>query len=164
MCSGCSGDYAGGFDSDDLDDPIAEAGDDTTSASFDGETGLAEVIGGGPAGLEVPEGASESCEILVTGTQIIEIRVISVNSHGQDRLGDRLGKMRSTRVPHRSDKHSSGVSAKHYPTLQGGEKSRAHGARSERISRSFAGFCKARLMGWLRETLRLAGTGAPRSG
>ena len=36
MCSGCSGDYAGGFDFDDPDDPIADAGDRATSASFRG--------------------------------------------------------------------------------------------------------------------------------
>src|SRR5579862_4389695 len=91
MCSGCSGDYAGGFDSDDSDEPIG-AGDSALSAGFSGttdaglgasdwgEAGGAEPKGGEPAGLEVPEAAWEACEILVTDTQIIEIRVISLHS------------------------------------------------------------------------------------
>ena len=95
MCSGCSGDYAGGFESDDPDaddrgDPMADAGDGATDASFRGtretdwgETDLAQGTGCWPASLEVPEDALESCEILVTGTHIFEIRVIFGEFAGQ---------------------------------------------------------------------------------
>ena len=164
MCSGCSGDYAGGFDFDDSQDPIADTGDGAFSASLRGtrETGLgetdpgeadlAEGTGGGPASVEVPEDGLESCEILVTGTHIVEIRVISANSQGKDRLW----KMRSALAPHAPSKHSSAASAKYYQTRQGSEKTRGYATRSLRISRSFAGACKAKFKGWLQETRRLA--------
>jgi hypothetical protein len=168
MCSGCSGDYAGGSDSDDPDDPIAGAGDDATSASFHGtsDTGLgdkrlgetdlgdadfAEGTGGGPAGLEVPEDGLESCEILVSGTHIVEIRVISANSLGKDRLRN----MRAAPAPNAPSKHSSAASAKYYQTHQGSEETRGYATRCQPISRSFAGACKAKLEGWFEETRRL---------
>ncbi len=168
MCSGCSGDYAGGFESDDPDsedpdDPIASAGDGATSASFGGtseaelgdmdlgETDFAQGMGGGTAGLEVPDDSSEICEILVTSTHIVEIRVISANWRGKDRLG----KTRVALPLHAPSKHSSGASAKYYQTRQGSEKTGGYAAHSIRISRSFAGACKAKLSGWLQETRRL---------
>jgi hypothetical protein len=167
MCSGCSGDYAGGFDFDDPDDPIAGAGDCAASASFRGtsdmhlgetdlsetdlgETDLAEGTDGGPAGWEVPEESLESCEILVTGTHIVEIRVISANSQGKGRSR----RMRAALAPHAPSKHSSGASAKYYQTRQGGEETRGYPTRSLRASRSIAGACKAKLKGWLQETRR----------
>jgi hypothetical protein len=175
MCSGCSGDYAGGFesddpDSDDFDDPIADAGDGATSASFRGtsetalgETESAESTDGGPAGLELPGDAWESCEILVTGTQILEIRVISANLHGKDRSNDRSGKVPSVLALHLPGKHSSAASAKYYQTRQGSEKSRWYAARSLPISQSFVGACKAKLKGWLQETRRLMRRCTPQS-
>lgn len=176
MCSGCSGDYAGGFDSDDPDDLIADAEDRATSASFRGtgdthlgetglgerdfgETDLAEGTDGGPAGLEVPEDALESCEILVTGTHIVEIRVIPANSQGKGRSW----RMRSALAPHAPSKHSSGASAKYYQTRHGSEKTRGYATRSLRISPSFAGACKAKLKGWLQETRRLVRRYTPQS-
>lgn len=177
MCSGCAGDYAGGFDSDDPDsddpeDPIVGA----TSASFRGtsdkdlggndlgETDLAQGMGGGTAGLGVPEDASEICEILVTSTHILEIRVISANWQGQGRSNDRLGKMPAALPPHAASKHSSGASAKYYQTRQGSEKTRGCPAHSLGISRSFAGVCKAKLNEWFRETRRLLRRCTPQSG
>ncbi len=171
MCSACSGDYAGGFDFDDPDDPIAGAGDGAFSASLrgtsetdlgeadSGEPDLAEGTDGGPAGLEVREDGLESCEILVTGTHIVEIRVISANSQGKDRLR----KMPATLAPHAPSKHSSGASANYYQTRQGSEKTRGYATRSLRLSRSFAGACKAKLKGWLQETRRLVRRFAPQS-
>jgi len=170
MCSGCAGDYAGGFDSDDPEDPIVGPGDGATSGSFRetretlGETDLAQGMGGGTAGLEVPEDASEICEILVTSTHILEIRVISANWQGQGRSNDRLGKMPAALPPHAASKHSSGASAKYYQTRQGSEKTRGCPAHSLGISRSFAGVCKAKLNEWFRETRRLLRRCTPQSG
>ncbi len=186
MCSGCSGDYAGGFDSDDPDDPMADGGDGAASTSFRGtsetdlgETDLAEGTGGGTAGgtagLEVPEDASENCEILVSGTHIVEIRVISANSRGQgrssdrssdrsgDQSGDRFWNRREALPPHAPGKHSSEASAKYYQTRRGAEKTRGDAAHSLRISRSFAGACKAKLNGWLQQTRRLVRRCTPQS-
>jgi hypothetical protein len=176
MCSGCSGDYAGGFDFDDPDDPIAGAGDGAFSASLRGtsetdlgeaglgetdlgKTDLAEGMGGGVAGWEVPEDGLESCEILVTGTHIIEIRVISANSQAKDRLR----KMPAALAPDAPSKHSSAASAKYYQTRQGSEKTRGYATRSLRTSGSFAGACKAKLKGWLQETRRLVRRCTPQS-
>jgi hypothetical protein len=171
MCSGCSGDYAGGFDFDDPDDPIAGAGDGAFSARLRGtsetdlgetdlgEKDLAEGTGGGLAGWEVPEDGLESCEILVTGTHIVEIRVISANSQGKGRSW----RMRSALAPQGPSKHSSGASAKYYQTRQGGEKTRGCAPRFLRVSRSFAGACKAKLKGWLQETRRLVRRCTPQS-
>ena len=181
MCSGCSGDYAGGFDSDDPDDSIAGAGDHAFSASFRGTsdtylgdthlgetdlserdlggTDLAGGTDGGPTGLEVREDGLESCEILVTGTHIVEIRVISANSQGKDQSW----RMRAAPVPDAPSKHSSGASANYYQTRQGSEGTRGYATRSSRISGSFAGACKAKLKGWLQETRRLLRRCTPQS-
>lgn len=171
MCSGCSGDYAGGFDSDDPHDPIADAGDGVFSASFrgtsdtdlgendlsekgSGETDLAQGTGGGAAGWEALEDASEICEILVTGTHIVEIRVIAANLRGLGGSSDRSGKMGATPAPRAPGKHSSGASAKYYQTRQGSEKTLAYATGSLPISRTFAGACKAKVNGWFQEMWR----------
>ncbi len=190
MCSGCAGDYAGGFDSDDPDsedpdDPIASAGDGATFASFGGtsetelgetvlgetvlgETDLAQGMGGGRAGLEAPDDSSEICEILVTGTHIVEIRVISANWRGQgrsnERSSERFWNTRAALAPRVPSKHSSGASAKYYQTRQDSEKTRGYAAYSLRISRSLAGVCKAKLNGWLQQTRRLLRRCTPQSG
>lgn len=171
MCSGCSGDYAGGFDSDDPEDPLADARDLAASASFGGtsetelgdmdlgEKDLAQGTGGGTASFEVPDGASEICEILVTGTHIVEIRVISANSRGLDRTdgqsSERFWNTREALAPGAVSKHSSGVSAKYYQTRPSSEKTRAYATGSLPISRPFAGVCKVKLNGWAQETRRL---------
>jgi hypothetical protein len=171
MCSGCSGDYSGGFDSDYPDDAIADAWDGATSASLRGtsetdlgetglgETDLAEGTDAGPAGLEVPEDGLESCEILVTGTHIVEIRVISANSQ----VKGRSWRMRAALAPDAPSKHSSAASAKYYQTRQGSEETRGYATRSLPISRSFSGACKAKLKGWFQETRRLVRRCTPQS-
>jgi hypothetical protein len=179
MCSGCAGDYADDPDSDDSDDPMADAGDGAASGSFRGtgetlgdpdlgETDLAQGMGGGTAGLEAPDDSSEICEILVTGTQIVEIRVISANWRGQgrsnERSSERFWNTRAALAPRVPSKHSSGASAKYYQTRQGSEKTRGYAAYSLRISRSLAGVCKAKLNGWLQETRRLLRRCTPQSG
>jgi len=184
MCSGCAGDYAGGFDpddpdSDDRDDPMADAGDGAASGSFRGTretlsnpdlgaTDVAQGMGGGRAGLEAPDDSSEICEILVTGTHIVEIRVISANWRGQgrsnERSSNRFWNTRAALAPRVPSKHSSGASAKYYQTRQGSAKTRGYAAHSLGISRSLAGVCKAKLNGWLQETRRLLRRCTPQSG
>jgi len=98
MCSGCSGDYAWGFE--DLDDPVNE------ESSSNGPTCWNRAKEGGNrlsaervAGLEdspraqrgsqrgnllgpgsVRESGLEGCEMLVTATHIVEIRVFGIDS------------------------------------------------------------------------------------
>jgi hypothetical protein len=96
MCSGCSGDYAGGFE--ELGDPVNKA------SSSDGPTGCDRSKEDGnrlsavrARGFEdspgaqwssqrsnlpgsVRENGAVSYEILVSATQIVEIRVFRVNS------------------------------------------------------------------------------------
>jgi hypothetical protein len=94
MCSGCSGDYAGGFE--ELGDPVNKASSSDGPAGWDrpkedGNRRSAETVRGfedstsaspqrsnllGP----IRENGAESCEILVSATQILEIRVFGVNS------------------------------------------------------------------------------------
>jgi hypothetical protein len=96
MCSGCSGDYAGDFE--ELGDSVNESRSNTGPASWDrpkdGENRLSdERVGGFEDGLNaqwsssrtsVPgfraESGAEVCEILVTATHIVEIRIFAVNS------------------------------------------------------------------------------------
>jgi hypothetical protein len=96
MCSGCSGDYAGGFE--ELGDPINKASSSDGPAGWDrpkedGNRLSAETVRGfedspsaqwSPLGTNllgpIRENGAESCEILVSATQIVEIRVFGVNS------------------------------------------------------------------------------------
>lgn len=172
MCSGCSGDYAGGFDSDDSDEPVGDSADSALLAGLSGtgDTGLgqrawSEASGegrrdGGPSGLESPAAAWEDCEILVTATQIVEIRVIAANSQGNS-AKDHLGKMRAEAHPR--DKQSPAESAKYYQTRHVREETSECARRSPRILRSLtqllprcsAGASRTRLEGWLGKARRL---------
>jgi hypothetical protein len=96
MCSGCSGDYAGGFE--ELGDPVNKGSSSDRQAGWDrpkedGNRLSAERVRGfedsqsaqwSPQGTNllgpIRENGAESCEILVSATQIVEIRVFGVNS------------------------------------------------------------------------------------
>lgn len=159
MCSGCSGDYAGGFESDDPEDMTAGPREGATSGSLGEErnTDLSAWHGRGGGSFEVQEDALENCEILVSGTRIVEIRVIPAESHDHDK--EELWKVPGAEfsVP---GKHSHAASAKYYQTRRHiGET----GVRSLGISQCFAGACKAKFKGWLEGTRRLLGKCAPQS-
>jgi hypothetical protein len=96
MCSGCSGDYAGGFE--ELGDPVNKASSSDGPAGWDrpkedGNRLSAERVRGfedSPSAQwssqrthllgSKRENDAESCEILVSATHIVEIRVFRVNS------------------------------------------------------------------------------------
>jgi hypothetical protein len=153
MCSGCSGDYAGGFEFDDSEDPTADSGDGVTSASLRAARNI-----DASGGFELREDSAENCEILVSGTQIIEIRVIPANSPANDHSWKThaLG-------THTPGKHPAGVSTKYYQTRQGSEKNRGYAAGPLRISRSVARVCKDRFNGWLEGTRRFVRRCTPQS-
>lgn len=186
MCSGCSGDYAGGFDSDDFDEAIAGARDSVSFAGFHGtseedlggknldqndldEAHSAE--GGRPAGLELPEDAMEACEILVTGTHIVEVRVIWANSQARDQQEDWQWRMRAALSLLTPGKHSTAKSAKYYRTCLAAEKASGYATGSPGISRWFsqrfaqflAGACKTKLGRSLQKTRRFVRGGTPLS-
>jgi len=178
MCSGCSGDYAGGFDSDDRDEAMANAADSvhfgglpgTSDRNLDeknfGEKDLDEADGAEGSGLdggERPEDDLQGCEILVTETQIIEIRVISAVSQA----GNQPGKTRAASVSRTPGKHSAAKSAKYYQTRRNGGKTFASATISLRISHSFSQYfsqyfsqalaaaCKTKFGGWILRARRL---------
>jgi hypothetical protein len=121
MCSGCSGDYAGGFESDDSEEPASDSGaaisppvgglkgfeaDTDTGAGPNSESNVGSKTEGG-----------EICDILVSGTRIIEIRTVLASSCCANELQEgRASEMAAAR------KHSSMTSAKHYQTREGGAK------------------------------------------
>ena len=96
MCSGCSGDYAEGFE--ELGEPVNKASSGDGPAGWDrpkeDENGLsAERVRGFEDGTNsqrssqrnnlpgpIRENGAESYEILVSATRIVEIRVFGVNS------------------------------------------------------------------------------------
>jgi hypothetical protein len=102
MCSGCSGDYAGGFE--ELGDPADKASSSDGPASWDrpkedGNRLSAESVRGFEDSPSAPwssrrtslpgsirENGAESCEILVSATHIVEIRVFGVNSERMKEL------------------------------------------------------------------------------
>ncbi len=103
MCSGCSGDYAGGFE--ELGDPVNKGSSSDGPAGWDrtkedGNRLSAETVRGfedSPSGQRssqrsnllgsIRENGAESYEILVSATHIVEIRVFGVNS---DRMSELL--------------------------------------------------------------------------
>jgi hypothetical protein len=96
MCSGCSGDYAGGFE--ELGDPVNKASSDDGLAGWDrpkedknrlsSESVRASEDSPGAQWSSqrthlpgsIRENGAESYEILVSATHIVEIRVFGVNS------------------------------------------------------------------------------------
>ena len=150
MCSGCSGDYAGGFEFDDPEE-IEAAAREAAAPSSARSGREADVHGGRERGSHGPQDAADSFEILVSGTRIIEIRVISANLP----TNDQLRKMRALESQE-PGKHSNAASAKYYPTRESGEKNPKWGAGCLRKARSLARACRSRFNGCLGEARRLA--------
>ena len=153
MCSGCSGDYAGGFEFDDPEDLSADSGDGVNSASLRAARNICA-----SEGFELREDSAENCEILVSGAQIIEIRIIPANSRASDEL--RRNRVQEADGP---GKQSSRMSAKYYQTRQGSEKSRGRTARFLRISRSVARVCRDGFRGRLEGARRFVRRCTPQS-
>jgi len=160
MCSGCSGDYAGGFEFDDNEEATADSEDRGSSASLRAtpDNDLRSCRGRAPGGFEQREDSAENFEILVSGTQIIEIRVIPATSQAHDEFW----KKRDPET-HKTRKHSSGASAKYYQTRQISQGSRRYATHSLRFSRWVAGVCKSRFKGWIEETRRFVKGRTPQS-
>ena len=96
MCSGCSGDYASDFEG--LGDSVSESNSSSRAASWDRPKGdenrLSDERAGGfedglnaqwrssrtDLGGSTDENSGEVCEILVTATHIVEIRVFGAKS------------------------------------------------------------------------------------
>jgi hypothetical protein len=153
MCSGCSGDYAGGFE--DSAEPPSERTGDRPRRRWNEPAAYRESLGhpGGRgaddepnAGCELnlqaasqadgvrPEdnGAGATWEILVSATRIVEIRIIEAKSAEISKIrrpGD--GEMRAAR------EHSRAASAKYYRTCAstaGNTRNRAQVAYFEGIA------------------------------
>jgi hypothetical protein len=114
MCSGCAGDYYGGFDDDDDDDddsglsagPPRCSGEADDSCRWDFEAGFAADSGCSPRDEDV-----ENCEILVSATRIVEIRFFDSNPRQIFSLtGERA------RESHSCGDHYEAKSAKYYQT------------------------------------------------
>jgi hypothetical protein len=128
MCSGCSGDYAGGFE--DSSEGASDCGDDDRPRGNCGEPQAqgsqrssrdARGFEGGWNSKQDPqsatvsglgnESAADFCEILVSATRIMEIRVIAANG---GRISE-LAQNGTAKTPI-AGKHSRPSSAKYYQT------------------------------------------------
>ena len=156
MCSGCSGDYTGDFE--DCGEPTVERRGGSLPRSWD-ETELhAKRLGRqGRGGFEADSnsqsnsqpgdlrgwngaGAEESCEILVSATRIVEIRVIEAKSAY---AGEIRGRREAAEV-RTAGNHSTTASAKYYQTRRGKAENAGDGVQSgscdgvaARIGRAF---------------------------
>jgi len=116
MCSGCSGDYAGGYDG--QNDDEHEAGTGSTHAdSDDGGSAFSRSPGRRPPSNEpqnrtAPE---DAYEILVSADRIVEIRIVRENSSS-------FNKIEASRKPNRPRSSTpealqfQHLAAKHYQT------------------------------------------------
>lgn len=165
MCSGCSGDYAGGFD--DTGEPTAGSGEvnwQTWNCGEPDEPGSQQIPektrafeGNAPARREwqsaaVPppsdQHAGDVCEILVSGTRIIEIRMIEASNGGLDELAH-LASAQGTPLR----QHSAEASAKYYQTRRPGGESSSHRTQPlfcRAFSCRAAGFIGVGFNRWLR--------------
>ena len=120
MCSGCSGEYDGGFDFDEPEDEPTDSRE--TSLERTARNGAArrpESAGGG-RGSEV----AEDYEILVTATRIIEIRTLCAADFSR---ADALD-VDSFAVPAPgSELRQTPRGSKHYPTRAGHTKGSGNG-------------------------------------
>lgn len=124
MCSGCSGDYAGDFE--DSGEPTdGSEGDQPawTSGRLEGNADALERRGFEPpvhrqedpqsetSRASSPARGEEICEIVVSATRIVEIRVITGNPEEAFEFSNGKGAGKQA-----ADKHSEAVSAKYYQT------------------------------------------------
>jgi hypothetical protein len=114
MCSGCAGDYSGGFDGDDVESGFsaelpkhsceADAGGNCRRMDF--EAGSAAESGCSPRDEDL-----ENCEILVSATRIVEIRFFGSNPRQIFSLSGE-----QVLESHSSGNHYEATSAKYYQT------------------------------------------------
>jgi hypothetical protein len=149
MCSGCAGDYSGGFDADEHDEFGGNSGDESGGERFISANGGAAGLGCGKgadlgasihedAFAEPPDGAVENYEVLVSGTQIVELRMFSISLPQESDPGVRGFWGRAIAG---TQSHAKG--AKYYPTraMQAdGAHSATQMAHLVRESASAAGF------------------------
>ena len=161
MCSGCSGDYAGEFD-----DASELAADSEKPNSLAGNCGESEgeesqrkpnktrafeaesPLGGDRQSAVAPgtkdEKASEVCEILVSGTRIIEIRLIE----GNDCELMELAAAAAGGTPP-ALQHSTTASAKYYQTRRADTESTSN-RTGMACHRSISGFVGVEFGKWTR--------------
>ncbi len=153
MCSGCSGDYAGDFEDDsgkaELDGNQLgweRAGGFEETANLEGNsaTNSATNTQSGSLRGSWRESNREICEIVVSATRIIEIRVIAANP-------DEFNKFRDAQEPQSQAvcKQSSAESAKYYQTHRSGELSGSEHAQTPRC-RGVTAFAAGGVKSWLR--------------
>ncbi len=157
MCSGCSGNYDSDFeDSEATADPGAAPGTPWISNRLEahrkppgaGDTGRFEGMRG-LAHVRVPpvESTAETCEILVSATRIIEVRVVTTNFGPFDELtGTMVAAMAVAR------EQSKTLLAKYYQTCEIDPQGRHHRAQlgnSHRPAADAAGLRK-RWLRWMR--------------
>jgi hypothetical protein len=128
VCSACSGDYDGDFeepaqpeaDSGDGDHAAWTCGDPEAGGNWLGtegagsfESALDSESNSHPASLprSKPENTGDICEILVSATRIVEIRIVTANSEGIRELRDA-----GTPETLAASKHAKAASAKYYKT------------------------------------------------
>ena len=128
MCSSCSGDYDGDFE--EPGEPEADSGDGDHAAGTcgDPEAGRnwlgTEGMGGFEANWDSEsnsqsasppgskhESAGENCEIVVSATRIVEIRIVRANS-------EQIRELRDAGTPERlaASKHAKAARSKYYQT------------------------------------------------
>ena len=169
MCSGCSGDYAGDFedsgelgaDSGGSDCPLGTGGqrepqenrpstegarrfEDSADSECDSRWASLPGESGGSAG--------EICEIMVSATRIVEMRVITANCREREESSDAGAAETSG-----ANKHSKAESAKYYQT-RGGDpgrpSDRAQVPRCRWVAASAAGAFR-RWGRWVRKAFRI---------
>jgi hypothetical protein len=172
MCSGCSGDYAGGFDDTgepnagsgevnwqtrkcgEPDEPGSQQSPEKTRAFEDNPPGRREWQSATVPPLS-DQHAGDVCEILVSGTRIIEIRMIEMNGGGLDEVAH-LASAQGTPLR----QHSAEASAKYYQTRRpGGEggSDRTQPLFCRAFSRGAAGFIGVNFNRWLRRARKAFG-------
>ena len=173
MCSGCSGDYAGDFE--DAGEPGADSGEvnwetwncgepdqcrsqrnSEKARAFEGDPSPRGEWQSATAPRVNDQHAADACEILVSGTRIIEIRMIEANN-GELKRMDNIGTANGPRGRH----HSAEARAKYYQTRrEGGEKSSNHARRAffPGFSRAMAGIIGFNFNRWLCRAREAFGT------
>jgi hypothetical protein len=170
VCSGCSGDYSGDFEdpgepNDDPDNgdqkfaraPWACGGPEGNGNTLDGRGCEAPACEAGKPQLATPPAAGngssgeEIYEIMVSATRIVEIRVITANSHQISEL--REGQPGANV---RADQRSRAASAKYYQTRC--EVAEDSGDRVEaRIFSGFAAYVLGTFKKWSRWASNVGG-------
>lgn len=158
MCSGCSGNYAGDFDFEDSGESRGVEGGGELAAWICGrpEKAGTRLSAGGAGRFEVEAGsesetAAENYVVLVSATQIIEIRMIAAKcTEISDFGGSEAAKEATVR------KHSTAESAKYYQTQPKGAGSSSYAPQVSRFHR-IAVRAAAEFKRWVRWARRALG-------